>query len=698
MSSKYKKAGIIILYALISTLLLCIYNCLVVNNGAINHSVLLGSLLSYKTIVLALVSGVFITMGFILGSDKIFRYRYYIASILFVICVILGITGSSIGMITQLFGAPDNDIILGVSRGIRSDEWATFTPMTWSQYYSDTPFSYFSSIVRASSTDVFIEYGQPIRSLLMIFRPFQIGYLFLPVANGMSFFWMGRLIALFMASFEFGRLITSDNRRLSFIYAVMVSFAPAVQWWFAINGFVEMLLFMQLSIVIMNIYLHTKSVTKKSLLAIVIAICAGGYVLSMYPAWMIPLAYTLLAMILWCFITNRKTFSFSKTDVLPIIIAVLILGLSAFYVYKNSGDTINIISSTVYPGKRANNGGGVLLRFFNSFSNIWYPITNGATYDNVCESAYFISIFPLGIILYLTYIIRAKKSDLLCNLIIVVSCFLGWYCFWGFPSALANISMLKSSFANRALVILGFNDLILTIRGMYLCEKYKLSYSWYSTAILTILSSAFTTYLAYSINKAYFSKTMIAIQFVLLALIIGSVLSGFTNDHLKKLSTLLITATLLISGLLVNPIRFGVDSVSNMPILLKIREIVEEDPEGIWIVESAGYPIINIPIMEGARTINSTNIYPDVDRWESIDDDEDDSDIYNRYAHIRMVIDNDPQDEFTLDNPDVFTVAVSDREIQALEVDYILSNRSLDNTTDYQLLYNEYGYYIYSAS
>ena len=39
----------------------------------------------------------------------------------------------------------------------------------------------------------------------------------------------------------------------------MVVLAPAVQWWFAINGFVEMLIFAQLSIILLKKYMLTKN-------------------------------------------------------------------------------------------------------------------------------------------------------------------------------------------------------------------------------------------------------------------------------------------------------------------------------------------------------------------------------------------------------------------------------------------------------
>lgn len=45
------------------------------------------------------------------------------------------------------------------------------------------------------------------------------------------------------------------NKRLAVIYGLLVTWSPIVQWWFAVNGLVEMLILGQLAIVIVERYL-----------------------------------------------------------------------------------------------------------------------------------------------------------------------------------------------------------------------------------------------------------------------------------------------------------------------------------------------------------------------------------------------------------------------------------------------------------
>ena len=176
------------------------------------------TLFSFKEFILFLI--IFLIIYYILfDADKrtklfdfIYNYRFHLSVVLIVIAVVLQIHGSSIGEL-NIFNI-NHHPLFGVSRAIRSDEFNVNTMLAFSQYPNH--FGYFSDIVRASVTDMFIIYGQPVLDIGMIFRPFLIGYLFLNQGQGLSFFWAGRLIFLFLISFEFGMLITNYNKKLSF--------------------------------------------------------------------------------------------------------------------------------------------------------------------------------------------------------------------------------------------------------------------------------------------------------------------------------------------------------------------------------------------------------------------------------------------------------------------------------------------------
>ena len=164
-------------------------------------------------ILILYVAGMFFCVtGWKKSGEIIFDNRYKIAIGLFLFCLIFKLNGSSIALWQQFL--PDSDLsngtILGQARGIRGDEWAVRTPMSLSQVYNK--FGYFSNIMRADETDMFVVSAQPVFDLALIFRPFYLGYLFLGFERGLSFFWYGKIIALFMVTFEFGLLMTNKNK------------------------------------------------------------------------------------------------------------------------------------------------------------------------------------------------------------------------------------------------------------------------------------------------------------------------------------------------------------------------------------------------------------------------------------------------------------------------------------------------------
>lgn len=605
--------------------------------------------------------------------DFVFKYRYIFSAIVFILCVIFGINGSSIGMFCNTFSSGEENVLFGTSRQIRSDEWATMTPMLWSQYFGSHPFSYFSNIVRGTSTDVFLEYGQPVASFLMIFKPFFLGYLFLPIANGMAFFWCGRLIALFLCSFEFGRVITNDKRALSFAYASLIAFSPVVQWWFAINGLVEMIFYIELSVLLLKLYLENNKLYIRILSFLGIAICAGGYIFTMYPAWQIPFAYVLVALIIWVFSTYYKKETLARKDIAIVTVGSLLLIASVCYALLKSQTTIESILNTVYPGKRINNGGGELSRIFVYVANLWSGFKGSSPVSNVCEDARFFDLFPLCLILPIIFFIKKKSTDKLLLPVLVVDVFLSIYSFIGFPEVLSRISFLSLSTSYRAVVAIGFCNILLLFRSfsiLFTPDCFKRT--WVKVlAVLSILGIIIT--FSYVSSNGFYSKKMLLITgFVLCVLIF---LVFFSKKPEMTFFSICISSVIILTGLLINPIRAGISDVESIPELCMIREIVNKSPDSLWAVVGTPYPITNFPLLAGAPTVNSTNVYPTIDRWKTVDPSGLYENTYNRYAHIEIDVttDDDCSEKFILTSDDAFTVYLTPSELKQLGVAYIFT-------------------------
>lgn len=632
------------------------------------------------------------------------------AAILFAACVFVGINGSSLGCIAKTFGHEDTGVLFGVSRLIRSDEYGTFTPMTFAQYLDPSGrFPYFSTVMRGDVTDAFITYGQPVMSWLMIFRPFQIGFLFLPISQGMAFFWCGRFIALFMVSFEFGRLITDDRRKISFLYAVMVAFAPAVQWWFAINGFVEMIISAELSIVFFSKYLKSEAgdslyLLKKSVLALGIMLSAGTFALTLYPAWMVPMVYLILYLIVWQLKEEPYFINSSGkaiiTDIIILFLILLIIGFTVYTVSFRSTHTISAIMNTAYPGKRIESGGGAFKHMFNYAAELWYAKRDSSPFYNVCESAYFIDFFPLAHILFIIRSIKNKKLDFLGTLLFVLSTFFFIYIAVGFSPELTDLTKMGYSTANRALVVFTFVNLIMLFRTISLKASKEETLEKRSPILAILLTLAIIStamLVSRSINPGYYSIKMLAVT----AVVLGFIIYGFIindSDRLKVVWGIILAAIMIASGSFVNPIRIGVKAVTDIPELNMAEKVSEADREALWIVEGAEYPVTDSLLYKGIRTVNSTNVYPDLDRWKKLDPAGEYKDIYNRYAHIKININDEiNKARFKLIAPDSFLVELSYDDLMTLGVRYIFTTNEL-SPEHYTKVDSEGDYKVYQIN
>ncbi len=609
-------------------------------------------------------------------ADFLYRWRYLIAAVTVALLVIFDINGSSLHEFANYTQFDQDGVLLGISRPLRSDEWALNTPYAFSQ--ANQGFPYFSQVIRGDTTDTFMVYGQPVWDLGVIFRPFHWGYLLLGASRGLSFFWWARLAALLLVSFEIGMLVTKKNRALSLAFSLLIGFSPLVQWWFAINGLVEMLVFGFLAVLMVYHYMNTTKYWKRILFALVTVECGCAFVLTLYPAWMVPIGYVMGGFVLWVILTNRKNFQFQAKKDLPIIaMFFLVLILCLGYVFLKSKDAIVLTMGTVYPGHRENTEICPVNYLFQYLTNLFTPIYDIAGMVpamNVVEISRFFSFFPLGLILSIYAMIRRKKADSLSIILIVISFIMGVFCFVPLPSFLKTITLMNFSTNNRILPILMLAQLILLFRAVCWLEK---PIRWFFALPASILMGLFLAWQAYEFSSAYFSLCRLVVLGLLVAVVTILCLTMQNRKRLQHIFVVIMAVLCFFSGVLVNPVQRGSTELAENPVVEAISDVVEQNPNGLWIVDTLPYPYINLPIVAGAPTINSTNVYPDLERWYLLDPDHSDEDIYNRYAHITICLDpGKTRFEYGI-ALDQFTLRLNPNDLDLLEVEYICTNRDL---------------------
>ena len=613
------------------------------------------------------------------GFELIYKYRFVLSFLLLIMLVSFKISGSSMGCWKLFLGDGESGIRLGEPRVWRSDEWGTLTPLCFRQQYNTLgAYNRYSQTLGSILTDNMLVYGQPSWDILTLFRPFYWGYLFFGSERGLSWFWCSRLIVLFLSWFELGMLITDGQKKLSVMLSVCVSFAPFLQWWFAINGLVEMLIYGACFVLGSNYLVSRAFNPRKIAVAVGMAVCAVGYVLTFYPTWMVPVAWGFVPLFLWVVIWkfNRKVLR--RVDVVPWLLIFVITAAGLTVLAVTSWDVITAELNSVYPGNAPSSSGGTGLWWMMK-----YPISLVSRFsmnELIVENSSIICFAPAGFILALWVIIKEKKKDPLLILLLGMNLFLAWYYCVGIPKWLAKMLLLSFVNSNRGPQVLGFLRLTLFARAVALKEKAP---KRWLAALAAVISSAvpmrlalgFTKYEPGGLRYEYFDiAEKIVVVWAILAVVFY--LQYRARKSKYTMAVLGVCTVVLASSIWINPVAKGVPEITKSETMQQIRDLVKEDPQAIWLVVDMAYPATNIPAMAGADCLNTTQTYPQKTRWEMLDQEGEYEDIYNRYCHIRASLGSKTMLELV--STDYVEVTLSPEDLKKLNIRYIISTNDFD--------------------
>ena len=613
------------------------------------------------------------------GFELIYKYRFVLSFLLLIMLVSFKISGSSMGCWKLFLGDGESGIRLGEPRVWRSDEWGTLTPLCFRQQYNTLgAYNRYSQTLGSILTDNMLVYGQPSWDILTLFRPFYWGYLFFGSERGLSWFWCSRLIVLFLSWFELGMLITDGQKKLSVMLAVCVSFAPFLQWWFAINGLVEMLIYGACFVLGSNYLVSRAFNPRKIAVAVGMAVCAVGYVLTFYPTWMVPVAWGFVPLFLWVVIWKFDRKVLRRVDVVPWLLIFVITAAGLTVLAVTSWDVIKAELNSVYPGNAPSSSGGTGLWWMMK-----YPISLVSRFsmnELIVENSSIICFAPAGFILALWVIIKEKKKDPLLILLLGINLFLAWYYCVGIPKWLAKMLLLSFVNSNRGPQVLGFLRLTLFVRAVALKEKAP---KRWLAALAAVISSAvpmrlalgFTKYEPGGLRYEYFDTAeKILVVWAILAVVFYLLYRARKSKY--TMAVLGVCTVVLASSIWINPVAKGVPEITKSETMQQIRDLVKEDPQAIWLVVDMAYPATNIPAMAGADCLNTTQTYPQKTRWETLDQEGEYEDIYNRYCHIRASLGSKTMLELV--STDYVEVTLSPEELKKLNIRYIVSTNDFD--------------------
>ena len=605
--------------------------------------------------------------------DFLYKKKYFIACLGLIILSLLGYHGSSLSAWNKAI-QPNNyvesgSIVLGVSRGIRGDEYFVTTPSIISQYNNN--FESVSNILMGRSGYVTMFPNLPCKSISVLGNLGYLPYLLLPLENAFAMSWFLKLFLIFFASFELCMLVTKKNRLYALMGAFVITFSGASCWW----SNMLILGWGALAVVIMHLFLKSKKNKTRIIYSIIMGIVGANYLMLMYPAWQVPFGYLYLGFFIWLWIENKKELNLKLLLYVPIVLGVM-FGIF-LPVFIESYDIYLQTISTVFPGKRESIGGYGIDRLFTYYLSLFIPMK---PFFNASEYGNFMSFYPLPIVIsifkFIKSFIKKIKVDSLLIILTIIGILLSIWNFIEIPNFISKITLLSFSSTGRSQLVVGYICIFIIIRIMSLYESekkitrdYLLKVSYISLIfnlfIIILLNYYFIDYLTLGMNLIMF-----VLFFIIVCLLI------LNNKKTNKMMAFIFICISIITGIMVNPLSKGLDVFFEKPVAKEVRKIVNDDSVGRWLVIAKHYALPNYVVSNGGITINSTNYYPNLALWNNLDKNGDYEDIYNRYAHIQIELSYE-NTNFELLTPDYFKVYLNIKDLEKLDVDYILADYNI---------------------
>ncbi len=632
----------------------------------------------YRTIILTPII-FFAGLHFILDIKKMytwmFDHRWLLVVLFLAFTTALRLHGDSIGYYADVIqphsGSGFGRTLFGEYRPIRSDEFIVDTPSVLASTYGPHPFSMYNNILRGTNTLNILNgvYG----GLATLVRaPWEFAYLILPTEFAFSFCWYAPIVLGFMACLEMFYII-SKNKGVAFTGACLVIFSAFYQWWspsmFYIGG--------PGTIACLYHFIHSDKIWKKCALGFLTAISFGLFVTPLYPAWQVPLGFVFLVLGIWLIVDNWsdiKAFHWYDWLILALSL-ILCVGLIGLYFYSIL-DYIKAISETVYPGKRFETGGSVWIR--KLFYYVYAPYFPIKDFGNPCESATFMSLFPLTSIAAIYSWLKDKKKDFLTAALILVEIPMIIFVMVGFPKWLAAITLFFESQPERMVDIIGFIQVILIV---ILLSRYRKTVEIHKifALILAVANTALAFYYSVTDYPDYLSMEGLPwVKYVLLgfAFIVFVIFSygliAKLSDRWKAAYVGLLAIYSLGTGLLVRPISVGLSSITAKPVYSEIQKIDEDQKDAKWITSGDNPIITSYCVSSGASTLDSVNTYPNLELWEKLDPEGKYEEVYNRYAHVRLIL-TDEDTSFDLTQQDYMNLHLSYKDVEKTDADYMFA-------------------------
>lgn len=486
--------------------------------------------------------------------------------------------------------SPENEILIGSSRGIRGDDFIIEIPLAVSQSQSPRPFSHINDNIGTGAI-MGIPFKVPVLSPLLIFQPAVWGY-FISDAVGISFSWWFMVFGTLLSVYGLTRTFTKSCPWIAMTAALFFTVSPYIQFW---SYHVSEIFIFGAAAVLSLIFL-IKNINELSFLGKISLTLFSGWSMGafltvfVYPPFLVTLGYVFLMFFISWSLQNPevvKTFLKKLSNLQFVAGAFLIFLCAVFLLRSVSGDAIDLISKTTYPGQRFLTGGHLSVwRFLldQIYTQVEFlRLKNWGERGNICEAASFVLFSPVVFSMYLYTSLKKKAFPRVLLPLFALLILLVIYTNFGLPAGLSQWTLLSKVPDYRTLFAIGALDFLILI-FFFNDDSLRTSMSTVEKFFFCLIHVGILLIAMGLIRKEI---PEIRAWMMIPGLVAQSFLIGFLLFAAKKRKYFFLLLTLSIApySLAFNPlVRGGLDFIHNNNLAKAMKAQSQARPDSRWAV------------------------------------------------------------------------------------------------------------------
>ena len=578
----------------------------------------------------------------------------------FLVLVAFGIHGSSTGVLADwwapekpysgyLFNPPQSvsdddflrEILMAKARWIRWDELIISTPQSLSQLSHKPKFPVVNTNI-ANGQNMLTVPHTPVWHVVSLARPATWGYFFLGAQRGLAWYWWFRVFACFTVLYLLLEIILKGHRGLAAFGA----------FWFCASAYVvcwslwpaQVAFFAALGCLAAYRLIASEKRTEQIVWALVLGLSIPGFIMILYPPQQVSAGY--LFLVVFVALAKRDGLFASpgpllKNKWLPLTVALLVAGGLTISFIGACRQALEVMSNTVYPGKRVSLGGDYSFALlFEGMYNLITIYKPREPFGNQTEASSFYYLFPAVLIAICFSKRLARKLGVVGWTLVSFLLGMLFFLLIGLPEGLAKLTLMSYVPSNRADMAMGLASIILCVYVLALIKDLKKDTPtglarftpWLASAVMAALFIVHGLVLRRAAD-GFPSTSIILIVALIAAFLSYCLLAGRSRMFCGALAAIIVATSAVF-----NPLATNLDHIYHSELAEQIVRLNRESSDRpLWITYGGVQPGMLITAL-GGRSLTGIQWPPQLALWRSLDPTNGAYEkIYNRFAQVNLI-------------------------------------------------------------